>query len=184
MSFSFVSYSSPKGHDCSIRLWNLDSKTCVQEITSHRKKFDESIFDVAFHPSKPYIASGGADALAKVFIWGRSQASRSCDLHHLGEDGISLSLGICKWALSTSPPHGRKTVGFWQYLNTAVGKEAIFVCLLYKQYINLWLRKEGGCWGLFEEMTQQWHRSWTLVKKIYWQYKYEEQSQQISGAWL
>ncbi|XP_030855459.1 striatin-3 isoform X2 [Strongylocentrotus purpuratus] len=55
-------------HDSSIRLWNLDSKTCVQEITSHRKKFDESIFDVAFHPSKPYIASGGADALAKVFV--------------------------------------------------------------------------------------------------------------------
>ncbi|XP_078673597.1 striatin-3-like isoform X1 [Branchiostoma floridae x Branchiostoma belcheri] len=55
-------------HDCSIRLWNLDSKTCVQEITSHRKKFDESIFDVAFHPSKPYIASAGADALAKVFV--------------------------------------------------------------------------------------------------------------------
>ncbi|XP_041469117.1 striatin-3-like isoform X1 [Lytechinus variegatus] len=55
-------------HDCSIRLWNLDSKTCVQEITSHRKKFDESIYDVAFHPSKPYIASGGADALAKVFV--------------------------------------------------------------------------------------------------------------------
>lgn len=56
------------GHDCSIRLWNLDNKTCVQEITSHRKKFDESIFDVAFHPSKPYIASAGADALAKVFV--------------------------------------------------------------------------------------------------------------------
>jgi len=56
------------GHDCSIRLWNLDSKTCVQEITSHRKKFDESIHDVAFHPSKPYIASAGADALAKVFV--------------------------------------------------------------------------------------------------------------------
>jgi len=55
-------------HDCSIRLWNLDSKTCVQEITAHRKKFDESIFDVAFHPSRPYIASAGADALAKVFI--------------------------------------------------------------------------------------------------------------------
>ncbi|XP_076442407.1 striatin-3-like isoform X2 [Babylonia areolata] len=55
-------------HDCSIRLWNLDSKTCVQEITSHRKKFDESIHDVAFHPNKPYIASAGADALAKVFV--------------------------------------------------------------------------------------------------------------------
>nr|XP_022330320.1 striatin-3-like isoform X7 [Crassostrea virginica] len=55
-------------HDCSIRLWNLDSKTCVQEITAHRKKFEESIHAVAFHPSKPYIASAGADALAKVFV--------------------------------------------------------------------------------------------------------------------
>lgn len=55
-------------HDCSIRLWNLDSKTCVQEITAHRKKFDESIHAVTFHPSKPYIASAGADALAKVFV--------------------------------------------------------------------------------------------------------------------
>ena len=41
------------------RLWNLESKTCVQEITAHRKKFDESIFDVAFHPTRPYIASAG-----------------------------------------------------------------------------------------------------------------------------
>lgn len=64
LCFSFFT-----GHDCSIRLWNLDSNTCVQEITAHRKKFDESIFDVAFHPSKPYIASAGADALAKVFVW-------------------------------------------------------------------------------------------------------------------
>ncbi|XP_023234216.1 striatin-3-like isoform X2 [Centruroides sculpturatus] len=55
-------------HDCSIRLWNMDNKTCVQEITSHRKKFDESIFDVSFHPCKPFIASAGADALAKVFV--------------------------------------------------------------------------------------------------------------------
>ncbi|XP_070972555.1 striatin-3 [Oncorhynchus clarkii lewisi] len=55
-------------HDCSIRLWNLDSKTCVQEITAHRMKSDESIYDVAFHPSKAYIASAGADALAKVFV--------------------------------------------------------------------------------------------------------------------
>ncbi|XP_076817429.1 striatin-3-like [Clavelina lepadiformis] len=55
-------------HDCSIRLWNLDTKTCIQELTSHRKKFDESIYSVAFHPSATYIASAGADALAKVFV--------------------------------------------------------------------------------------------------------------------
>ncbi|ESO08119.1 hypothetical protein HELRODRAFT_156657 [Helobdella robusta] len=55
-------------HDCSIRLWNLETKTCVQEMTSHRKKFEESIHDVAFHSTKPFIASAGADALAKVFV--------------------------------------------------------------------------------------------------------------------
>jgi WD40 repeat protein len=56
------------GHDCSVRLWNLETKTCIQEITAHRKKFDESIHDVAFHPSKPFIASVGADGVAKVFV--------------------------------------------------------------------------------------------------------------------
>lgn len=56
------------GHDCSLRLWNLDSKTCVQEITAHRKKSEEAIYDVAFHPSKAYIASAGADALARVYV--------------------------------------------------------------------------------------------------------------------
>lgn len=55
-------------HDCSIRIWHLDNKTCVQEITAHRKKFDESILDVAFHPTRPFIASAGADGLAKVFV--------------------------------------------------------------------------------------------------------------------
>uniref|UniRef100_A0A8C8MMY1 Striatin-3 n=1 Tax=Oncorhynchus tshawytscha TaxID=74940 RepID=A0A8C8MMY1_ONCTS len=61
-------YLMSGSHDCSIRLWNVDSKTCVQEITAHRMKSDESIYDVAFHPSKAYIASAGADALAKVFV--------------------------------------------------------------------------------------------------------------------
>uniref|UniRef100_A0A8C8SE62 Striatin n=1 Tax=Pelusios castaneus TaxID=367368 RepID=A0A8C8SE62_9SAUR len=61
-------YLMSGSHDCSIRLWNLESKTCIQEFTAHRKKFDEAIHDVAFHPSKCYIASAGADALAKVFV--------------------------------------------------------------------------------------------------------------------
>ncbi|ROL41576.1 Striatin-3 [Anabarilius grahami] len=61
-------YLMSGSHDSSIRLWNLDSKTCVQEVTAHRKKSDEAIYDVAFHPSKAYIGSAGADALAKVFV--------------------------------------------------------------------------------------------------------------------
>uniref|UniRef100_A0A8C1I276 Striatin, calmodulin binding protein 3 n=1 Tax=Cyprinus carpio carpio TaxID=630221 RepID=A0A8C1I276_CYPCA len=61
-------FDNKSGHDSSIRLWNMDSKTCVQEVTAHRKKSDEAIYDVAFHPSKAYIGSAGADALAKVFV--------------------------------------------------------------------------------------------------------------------
>lgn len=64
------------GHDCSIRLWNMESKTCIQEFTAHRKKFEESIHDVAFHPTKCYIGSAGADALAKVFVWPEGAGSR------------------------------------------------------------------------------------------------------------
>ena len=56
------------GHDCSVRVWNVESKQCLQEMTAHRKKFDEAIHDVAFHPSKPFIASAGADGLAKVYV--------------------------------------------------------------------------------------------------------------------
>uniref|UniRef100_A0A7N6C3L5 Striatin n=1 Tax=Anabas testudineus TaxID=64144 RepID=A0A7N6C3L5_ANATE len=61
-------YLMSGSHDCSIRLWNMESKTCIQEFTAHRKKFEESIHDVAFHPTKCYIGSAGADALAKVFV--------------------------------------------------------------------------------------------------------------------
>ena len=56
---SFILQPPPSPASPPPRLWNLESKTCVQEITAHRKKFDESIFDVAFHPSRPYIASAG-----------------------------------------------------------------------------------------------------------------------------
>lgn len=55
------------GHDRSIRLWNLETKNCIQELTAHQKKDDESIHDVAFHPSKPYMASVGADSIAKIY---------------------------------------------------------------------------------------------------------------------
>ncbi|KAF1593494.1 UNVERIFIED_CONTAM: Striatin-4, partial [Eudyptes pachyrhynchus] len=58
----------PTGHDCSLRLWHLAHKTCVQELTAHRKKHEEAVHAVAFHPSRALSASAGADALAKVFV--------------------------------------------------------------------------------------------------------------------
>lgn len=54
-------------HDRSIRLWNIENKNCLQELTSHQKKDDESIHDIAFHPSKPFMASVGADSIAKIY---------------------------------------------------------------------------------------------------------------------
>lgn len=61
-------YLLTSSHDCSIRLWNLENKNCIQEMTAHRKKHDESINCVQFHKTKPYIASGAADAIAKIYI--------------------------------------------------------------------------------------------------------------------
>ena len=61
-------YLLSSSHDSSIRLWNLDSKSCIQEITAHRKKYDESVNCIGFHKSRTYIASGGADAIAKIYV--------------------------------------------------------------------------------------------------------------------
>lgn len=55
-------------HDSSVRLWLFDEKSCIQEITSHRKKYDEGILSVAFHPKLSHFATAGADGSAKYFV--------------------------------------------------------------------------------------------------------------------
>lgn len=93
----------PAGHDCSVRLWMLDNRTCVQEITAHRKKHDEAIHDVAFHASQPFIASAGADALAKIFVWQRRRHSGETHWNagsrgRLGEAAIVFQHGYLRGA--------------------------------------------------------------------------------------
>ncbi|KAG8217216.1 WD40-repeat-containing domain protein [Butyriboletus roseoflavus] len=62
--FSLVSGS----HDCSIRFWDLlGSRTCTQEMTTHREKAREGVLDVEFHPSLPFMASAGADGVVKLY---------------------------------------------------------------------------------------------------------------------
>eukprot|EP01136_Pigoraptor_vietnamica_P006971 Opistho-1_new@40599 len=56
------------GHDCSVRVWDIGRKACIQEVSQHRKKFDEGVQSLAFHPTQPYIASGGADGCVKVYV--------------------------------------------------------------------------------------------------------------------
>ena len=78
------------GHDRSVRLWDLTSHACVDEISTHRPKFDEAIHDVKFHPTLQHFArfrrfvvfeffmflncaifgntrSAGADSVVKVY---------------------------------------------------------------------------------------------------------------------
>ncbi|KAJ3415755.1 GTP-binding protein of the rab [Chytridiales sp. JEL 0842] len=53
------------GHDCSIRWWDLGTRSCVQEYSTHRKKHDEGIWAIRYHPKHPeYIATGGADGIS------------------------------------------------------------------------------------------------------------------------
>ncbi|CAO0790592.1 unnamed protein product [Mucor circinelloides] len=58
------------GHDSSIRLWDIASKSCIQEFSAHRRKGDEGVLDVKFHKSFPWMISGGADGIVKVYHHG------------------------------------------------------------------------------------------------------------------
>eukprot|EP00005_Dracoamoeba_jomungandri_P011963 CAMPEP_0174275030 /NCGR_PEP_ID=MMETSP0439-20130205/59607_1 /TAXON_ID=0 /ORGANISM="Stereomyxa ramosa, Strain Chinc5" /LENGTH=632 /DNA_ID=CAMNT_0015367103 /DNA_START=46 /DNA_END=1944 /DNA_ORIENTATION=+ len=55
------------GHGCSLRFWDIQHKNCLQELHTHRKKWEEGICTVAYHPSLDLVASGGGDSTIKVF---------------------------------------------------------------------------------------------------------------------
>ena len=55
------------GADSSVRLWDLRNLRIYNEIHVHRRKLDDSIFDVKFDPSGKVIGSAGADGSFKIF---------------------------------------------------------------------------------------------------------------------
>ncbi|CAH8875379.1 unnamed protein product [Trichobilharzia szidati] len=55
-------------HDASIRVWDMETHSCVQEMTNHGFKYDESVHSVALHPQLPLAASAGADAICKIYV--------------------------------------------------------------------------------------------------------------------
>jgi striatin 1/3/4 len=67
------------GHDSSVRLWDVSSYACLQEFSSHRKKYDEAIHCVRFHSrnandpaagvsgGSEWLATGGADSCTKLY---------------------------------------------------------------------------------------------------------------------
>jgi striatin 1/3/4 len=59
------------GHDCSIRIWELlQTRTCVQEMSTHRTKASEGVLKVKYHPTLPFLASAGADGVVKLYGYG------------------------------------------------------------------------------------------------------------------
>eukprot|EP00051_Salpingoeca_urceolata_P027943 m.484095 g.484095 ORF g.484095 m.484095 type:complete len:685 (+) comp23202_c0_seq1:373-2427(+) len=56
------------GHDRSLRFWDIGTKNCVDEVSCHRCKQNESVIAVACHPTLPVVASAGADATIRVFL--------------------------------------------------------------------------------------------------------------------
>ncbi|KAG0254932.1 hypothetical protein BG011_005421 [Mortierella polycephala] len=58
------------GHDSSVRLWDIASPTrsCLQEFTGHRRKGDEGVCAVQYHPTMHgLLATGGADSVIKIY---------------------------------------------------------------------------------------------------------------------
>ncbi|KAL7409553.1 striatin-3-like protein [Mrakia frigida] len=62
------------GHDSSLRIWDLDTKTFVQEITLHRRNKDQGVLAVSMHPKRKVLASAGADGIVKLLTWVEGRA--------------------------------------------------------------------------------------------------------------
>ncbi|WVW83673.1 hypothetical protein I302_105694 [Kwoniella bestiolae CBS 10118] len=54
--------------DCSVRLWDLGKKTCLQDLSGHRERSGEGVNMVASHPELPIVGTAGADGVVR--LWG------------------------------------------------------------------------------------------------------------------
>ncbi|KAI9725833.1 MAG: hypothetical protein M1828_002462 [Chrysothrix sp. TS-e1954] len=55
------------GHDASIRLWSLERRSCLQDITAHRPMRGEGVVCAVWSPDGRWIVGGGGDGVVKVF---------------------------------------------------------------------------------------------------------------------
>jgi striatin 1/3/4 len=55
------------GHDASLRFWSLETRSCTQEITSHRLMRGEGVCDVVWSQDGRWVVSAGGDGVVKVF---------------------------------------------------------------------------------------------------------------------
>lgn len=55
------------GHDASLRFWDLEKRSCTQEITSHRLMRGEGVCSAVWSRDGRWVVSGGGDGVVKVF---------------------------------------------------------------------------------------------------------------------
>jgi len=55
------------GHDASLRFWSLETRSCMQIITSHRLMRGEGVCAVVWSQDGRFVVSGGGDGVVKVF---------------------------------------------------------------------------------------------------------------------
>ncbi|CAI7600244.1 unnamed protein product [Penicillium glandicola] len=55
------------GHDASLRFWNLEKRSCTQELTSHRLMRGEGVCSVVWSRDNRWVVGGGGDGVVKVF---------------------------------------------------------------------------------------------------------------------
>lgn len=54
------------GHDASLRFWSLETRSCTQELTTHRLMRGEGVCAVVWSADGRWVVSGGGDGVAKV----------------------------------------------------------------------------------------------------------------------
>lgn len=53
--------------DGSMRLWDLQTFRCVQELSVHRRKYNDSILDIKIQSGSQLVATAGADSTIRLF---------------------------------------------------------------------------------------------------------------------
>ncbi|ORX36899.1 WD40-repeat-containing domain protein [Kockovaella imperatae] len=56
--------------DCRIRVWDVEKKVFVQDLTGHRPRSDEGVCALAVTTDVPVLSSAGADGIIRIWAWG------------------------------------------------------------------------------------------------------------------
>ncbi|KAF0691282.1 Aste57867_17460 [Aphanomyces stellatus] len=95
-------YLASGGHDGSLRFWSVGERTCVHEQSAHRPKYSEAVHSVAYHASRGFVATGGADSVVKIYkldISTNQILDREYTHHRQRKTKIICAIGPSCWSV-------------------------------------------------------------------------------------